>query len=117
MYEFYRQSKIGQALQDSIEDIMRSNRLTPTQANQILQKFDEAIPVVFARTVQSNINFKGAISSYNFVDGVWKFSTRNFVMTVNNELIRCDYVKIVACDSDTSVDVGRRKRKPKNISG
>ncbi|ELA47969.1 hypothetical protein VCUG_00552 [Vavraia culicis subsp. floridensis] len=111
MYEFYRQSIIGKALQDTIEDMLGNSQLTPAQAKLILEKFDQAVPVVFGRTVQSNMNFKGGVESYNFVDGVWNFITRDFVMTINNKMVRCDYVKIVACDADTSSDSGRKRRK------
>jgi transcription initiation factor TFIIA small subunit len=111
MYEFYRQSFIGRALQDTIEEKVSNNELTPIQAKAILEKFDASIPVVFGRSVQTSINFKGSVSSYNHVDGVWRFSTKNFVMTINNELVRSDFVKIVACDADTSLDTGRKRRR------
>ncbi|KAK1347847.1 subunit gamma of transcription initiation factor IIA [Hamiltosporidium tvaerminnensis] len=111
MYEFYRQSIIGKALQDTIDEKVSRNQITPLQAKTILERFDACIPTVFNRTVQSTVNFKGGVGSYNFVDGVWRFSTRNFVMTINNELVRTENVKIVACDADTSLDSGRRRRR------
>jgi transcription initiation factor TFIIA small subunit len=111
MYEFYRQSFIGKALQDIITEKIEEKKITPHQAKIILEKFDASIPIVFGRSVQTSINFKGCVSSYNHVDGVWRFSTRNFVMTINNELVRSDFVKIVACDADTSMDTGRKRRR------
>lgn len=111
MYEFYRESMIGKALQEAIEEKLKRNELTIVQAKTILEKFDSTIPAVFNRIVQTNISFKGHVSSYNHVDGVWKFSTKNFSMTVNNEMVRSEFVKIVACDADTNVETGRKRRK------
>ncbi|KAG0442053.1 Transcription initiation factor IIA subunit 2 [Dictyocoela muelleri] len=113
MYEFYRESIIGKALQDTIDEKVSKNELSPYQAKMVMSKFDETIPMIFRDFVQSNINFKGHVSSYNHVDGVWKFKTKNFVMTINNELIRSENVMIVACDSDTTNDSGRRRRRKK----
>lgn len=115
MYEFYREAIIGKALQEAIEEKLKKNELSIAQAKIILEKYDAAIPEVFQRTVQTTISFKGVVSSYNHVDGVWKFSTKNFVMTVNNEMIRSEFVKIVACDADTNMESGRRRRKKSQI--
>lgn len=111
MYEFYRQSMVGKALMEIIDEKVGNNTLTPTQAKYILERFDLSIPVVFNKSVTSSMSFKGNISSYNYVDGVWKFLTKDFVMSLNNEYFRSDFVKIVACDADTNVDAGRRRRK------
>ncbi|EJW05342.1 hypothetical protein EDEG_00612 [Edhazardia aedis USNM 41457] len=110
MYTFYRKSLVGKALAEALEQKINDNEITAQQARAIMEKFDSVIPNVFQRTVQTNINFKGTVHSYNHVDGVWKFSTTNFVMTVNNELIRSEFVKIVACDADSNIDSGRKRR-------
>lgn len=111
MYEFYRQSLVGKALQDVIEEKVQSNKLTPMQAKYIMEKFDSVIPTIFNKTVQNNVNFKGVVKNYNFVDGVWKFVTSDFVMSINNELFRSRKLKIVACDADTSMEYSRRRRR------
>ncbi|KAM0687208.1 hypothetical protein COBT_001555 [Conglomerata obtusa] len=114
MYEFYRQSFIGKALQEAIEEKLSTHELTIAQAKTILEKFDAAIPLVFERTVQTTINFKGTVKNYNHLDGVWRFSTTDFSMNVNNELVQTPFVKIVACDSDMNMESGRRRRKKSN---
>ncbi|EQB59982.1 transcription initiation factor gamma subunit [Vairimorpha apis BRL 01] len=111
MYEFYRQSVIGRALVDTIDDKVKTGQLTPKQAKFILEKFDESIPEVFTRFVTGNMSFKGKISSYNHVEGVWKFVANNFCMYVNNEYFKIDTLKIVACDIDTNAEVSRRRKK------
>ena len=111
MYEFYRTSLIGRSLLETIDSKIRDNIITPAQAQFILAKFDETIPSVFNASVNNNLSFKGSILSYNFVDGVWKFVTKDFVMSINNKFFRTDYMKIVACDADTSLENGRRRRR------
>ncbi|KAI5170481.1 transcription initiation factor TFIIA small subunit [Pancytospora epiphaga] len=111
MYEFYRTSLIGRSLLETIDSKIKENIITPEQAQFILSKFDETIPQVFNASVNNSLNFKGNILSYNFVDGVWKFVTKDFVMSINNKYFRSDYVKIVACDADTSMDGGRKRRR------
>lgn len=111
MYELYRTSLIGRALLKTIDAKIRDNSMTPSQGQFILRKFDETIPKVFNSSVNSNLNFKGNILSYNFVNGVWKFVTKDFVMSINNKFYRADYMKIVACDADTSLDNGRRRKR------
>lgn len=114
MYEFYRESIIGKALQEAVEEKLNKQEITISQARTILEKFDACIPDVFNRIVQTSINFKGMVHNYNYVDGVWRFNTVKFKMTVNNEIVYSEFVKIVACDADTNVDSGRRRKKKNN---
>lgn len=112
LYEFYRSTIIGRALLDTIDEKVRANVITPEQGIQIAQKFDEIIPRIFDR-ITNTIGFKGKIVSYNFVDGVWKFLCKDLIVSINNTYYNIPYIKIVACDADTNVEIGRKKRKSK----
>lgn len=109
MYEFYRQTLIGRSLQDCLEDLLTTEELSFENAQKVLRTFDESIPIVFNRTVTSTLSFKGAVESYNYVDGVWNFIMKDFVFTTNNKLVKSDYVKIVACDG-SGTEFTRKKR-------
>lgn len=111
MYEFYRQSLIGKALVDTVDEKVSNNLISPKQANFIMEKFDEAIPIVFNRSVSSSMSFKGTIGTYNYVDGVWKFIAKDFVMSINNEYYKTNLIKIVACDAETNTEGPRRRKK------
>lgn len=112
MYEIYRTSLIGRALVETIDSQIENKRITPAQAQFILARFDESIAGVFGGMATSNVNFKGNILSYNFVDGVWKFVAKDFVMSINNKHFRAPHIKIVACDDpETNPDIGRRKTR------
>lgn len=117
MFQFYRESNIGKAFQDTIEEKINSQIITPQQGNALLEKFDNAVYVVFNRNVHNKMSFKASIISYkNFAD-VWTFVVKNFVMTINDELVRAERVKIIACDANINTDrtsrgKGGEKRKP-----
>ncbi|KAH9412065.1 putative transcription initiation factor IIA [Ordospora pajunii] len=111
MYEFYRQLMVGKALLEIIDEKVNANVLTPNQGKRILEMYDLSVPVVFNRSVTSSMSFKGKVDFYNHVDGVWRFQTKDFVMSLNNEYFRAVDVNIVACDADTNTDAGRRRRR------
>lgn len=117
MFQLYRESSIGKAFQDTIEEKINSQIITPQQGNALLEKFDNAVYLIFTRNVHSKMSFKASIISYkNFAD-VWTFVVKNFVMTINDELVRADKVKIVACDANINIERSTRgkgtdKKKP-----
>lgn len=111
MFQFYRESNIGKAFQDTIEEKINSQIITPQQGNALLEKFDSAVYIVFNRSVHNKMSFKASIISYkNFAD-VWTFVVKNFVMTINDELVRADRVKIVACDANINADKNPRSKQ------
>ncbi|KAI5192132.1 transcription initiation factor TFIIA small subunit [Nematocida minor] len=112
MFQLYRESNIGKAFQDTIEEKINSQIITPQQGNALLEKFDTAVEQVFNRSVHNKMSFKASIISYkNFAD-VWTFVVKNFVMTINDELVRADRVKIVACDANINSERTTRGKAP-----
>jgi transcription initiation factor TFIIA small subunit len=106
MFQFYRESNIGKAFQDTIEEKINSQLITPQQGNDLLEKFDNAVYAVFNRSVHSKMSFKASIITYKHFADVWTFVVKNFVMTINDELVRADKVKIVACDANITAERG-----------
>lgn len=109
MFQLYRESSIGKALQDTIEEMVNSQIITPQQGNALLEKFDKAVYLIFTtNVVHGKMSFKAFIISYkNFAD-VWTFVVKNFVMTINEELVRVDKLKIVACDANINIERSTR---------
>lgn len=106
MFQFYRESSIGKAFQDTIEEKINAQVITPQQGNALLEKFDGAVCTVFNRSVHSKMSFKASIINYKHFADVWTFVVKNFVMTINDELVRADKVKIVACDANITSERG-----------
>lgn len=111
MTDNYLNTLVGRALVETLDFKVRKNILTPTQAQFVLAKFYEAVPIVFNNSVASTMNFKAKIVSYNFVDGVWKFIAKDFGMSINNKVYRTNYIRIIAKDAEINTDVGRRRKK------
>ncbi|KAI5181564.1 transcription initiation factor TFIIA small subunit [Nematocida sp. AWRm80] len=104
MFQFYRESNIGKALQDTIEEKINSQTITPQQGNTLLEMFDNAVYLVFNRSVHNKMSFKASIINYkNFAD-VWTFVVKNFVMSINDVIVRANKVKIVACDANITAE-------------
>lgn len=112
MFQLYRESNIGKAFQDAIEEKINSQIITPQQGNALLEKFDNAVEQVFNRSLHTKMSFKASIISYkNFAD-VWTFVVKNFVMTIDDKLVRADRVKIVACDANINSERATRGKAP-----
>jgi len=109
MYPFYRESSIGKAFQDAIEEKINSQIITPQQGNALLEKFDNAVYIIFSTSVHNKMSFKAFIIKYkNFAD-VWTFVVEDFVMTIDDMLVRTDKVKIVACNANINTEKSLEK--------
>lgn len=110
MYEIYRTSKIGKSLLYIVDEMVKNGTITPDQGRAILEKFDSVVPR-FLEKSNNSLGFKGKILTYNFVEGVWKFLCKEMTLSVNNVYTSVPYMRIVACDADTSGESSRRRRK------
>lgn len=117
MFQFYRESNIGKAFQDTIEEKINSQVITPQQGNALLEKFDNAVYAVFNGGVHSKMNFRATIENYKHYADVWTFVVKKFAMTINDELVRADKVKIVACDANITLDKGGPRGQGGRSSG
>ncbi|KAL6121565.1 TFIIA g subfamily [Nucleospora cyclopteri] len=113
MYEIYRTTIIGRSLSEVVDDMIKSGAITPEHGRTILHKFDSVVPKLLEK-VTNTLGFKGKILSYNFVDGVWKFLCKDFMMSINNAYFNIPYTRIVACDADTTGENSRRRKKTSN---
>ncbi|KAH0834473.1 hypothetical protein FOPE_03810 [Fonsecaea pedrosoi] len=64
-YELYRGSSIGEALIDTIDDLINDGRIEPQLAMKILSNFDRAIAETLAEKVKSRLTFKVGIRLTN----------------------------------------------------
>ncbi|KAI9705519.1 MAG: Gtf2a2p [Candelina mexicana] len=83
-YELYRQTSVGQALTDTLDDLISDNRIQPQLAIKILFHFDRIMTETLADKVKARLSFK--VKDLNI-----KLENQNQVTT--------DRVKIVSCNS------------------
>ncbi|XP_020181224.1 transcription initiation factor IIA subunit 2-like [Aegilops tauschii subsp. strangulata] len=99
-FEMYRQSEIGYALTETLDEMVSSGVLSPDLAITVLLQFDKSMGHALDKHVKSRVFFKrGNLRTYRNCDDVWTLILRD--VTFKNEDIETvlHKVKIVACDS------------------
>lgn len=76
-YEFYRESSIGDALMEQLNELVTANQIPGDLAIKILHIFDRVISEVLASEVKATTTIKGKIKHYKQVEEVWTFSMKN----------------------------------------
>ncbi|XP_058408807.1 transcription initiation factor IIA subunit 2-like [Diceros bicornis minor] len=97
-YQSYRNTTLGTSLQESLDELIQSQQITPQLALQVLLQLDKAINSALAPRVRNRVNFRGCLNTYRFCDNVWTFVLNDVEFREVTELIKVDKAKIVACD-------------------
>lgn len=95
-----RTHSIGDALIDTIDELINQSRIEPQLAMKILNNFDKTIADVLAEKVKSRLTFKGHLETYRFCDDVWTFLVKDVKFkTEQSTEFHADKVKIVSCNA------------------
>nr|ABM55601.1 transcription initiation factor IIA gamma chain-like protein [Maconellicoccus hirsutus] len=98
-YQLYRNTTLGNTLQESLDELIQYGQITPQLAIKVLLQFDKTINNALATKVKTRISFKaGKLSTYRFCDNVWTFMLNDVEFREVAELAKVEKVKIVACD-------------------
>lgn len=99
-YQLYRNTTLGIALQDALDEQIRTQQVTPSLALKVLQQFDKSMTQSLNQKVKARYNFKGKLRVYRYCDNVWTFVIEDteFRETHFQEQISSKKVKIVACE-------------------
>ncbi|CAG7725784.1 unnamed protein product [Allacma fusca] len=102
-YQIYRNTTLGTTLQESLDEMIQYNQITPQLANRIYLQFDRSMSNALANRVKSRVNFKASkLGMYRFCDNVWTWILNDVEFRDVNEIAKVDKVKIVACDGKGS---------------
>ncbi|MES1901947.1 MAG: Transcription initiation factor IIA subunit [Paramarteilia canceri] len=98
MYEIYRATTLGAALQCALEELVHERKLKNTHSEKILKILDNEMNAALTTKSKTKMNFNGRIKSYRYCDFVWTFvlSSVNFSEMQNH--LGCDRLKIVSCE-------------------
>ncbi|CAH3014003.1 unnamed protein product [Porites evermanni] len=97
-YQLYRNTTLGNSLQESLDELIQSQQISPQLALQVLLQFDKAINHALSNKVKSKISFKGSLNTYRFCDNVWTFVLNGVEFRDMGEVVKVEKVKVVACD-------------------
>ncbi|KAJ8036052.1 Transcription initiation factor IIA subunit 2 [Holothuria leucospilota] len=98
-YQLYRNTTLGNSLQESLDEFIQARLISPQLALTVLLKFDRAINDALSNKTRNKVIFKGHLNTYRFCDNVWTF-VLNDVEFKHGEL--ADKVKVVAVDGRSS---------------
>ncbi|KAH0619810.1 hypothetical protein JD844_014098 [Phrynosoma platyrhinos] len=57
-YQLYRNTTLGNSLQESLDELIQSQQITPQLALQVLLQFDKAINAALAQRARNRVNFR-----------------------------------------------------------
>ncbi|KAG7482862.1 transcription initiation factor IIA subunit 2 [Solea senegalensis] len=63
-YQLYRNTTLGNSLQESLDELIQTQQITPQLALQVLLQFDKAINTALANRVRNRVNFRGSLNTY-----------------------------------------------------
>ncbi|KAJ3312779.1 Transcription initiation factor IIA small chain (TFIIA 13.5 kDa subunit) [Boothiomyces sp. JEL0838] len=98
-YQLYRESSLGRALTDTLDDLIQDSLLDPQTAMQVLGQFDASISEALHAKVRSRATLKGHLHVYRFCDDVWTFVVDSANFRLENETVVAEKVKVVACNA------------------
>lgn len=86
-------------LQDTIDEFVSLGKINGAIADKMLNEFDKATSNALASRVRTRLSIKcNRLRTYRFCDNVWTLLLKEAEFREGQELIRVDWVKIVACD-------------------
>ncbi|CAL9727617.1 transcription initiation factor IIA subunit 2 [Monosporozyma unispora] len=115
-YELYRRSTVGNSLVDALDTLISEGRIEASLAMRVLETFDKCVSEILKDQTGSKLTVKGDLDTYGFCDDVWTFIVKNCSVNVegisnntvngegnkNNDTIKVDKLRIVACNSRKS---------------
>lgn len=105
-YQLYRNTTLGHTLQETLDELMQMQMLSPALALKVLLQFDRSINTALNTRVKTKLTFKAEkLNTYRFCDNVWTFMLNDVEFKEVSELSKIDRVKIVACDAKSALPV------------
>lgn len=104
-YQLYRNTTLGNTLQESLDELIQYGTITPSLALKVLLQFDKSINSALPNKAKSRLSFKARkLNTYRFCDNVWTFVLSEAEFREVAEIARVNKLKIVACDGKSADD-------------
>lgn len=102
-YQVYRETTLGQTLQDTLDELIASGKMGNRMASRVLHEFDKTISLALEQKVKNRLIIKcNRLFTYRFCDNVWTLLLQDVEFREFQELTKVDWVKIVACDGKST---------------
>ena len=95
---------MGKALEEALDEMVTAKQLTPSLAMKVMGQFDASMLKVLKARVQTTVQVRGRLQTYNAVDSVWTGVVANAQLRIRSddgttEEATIPKVKIVAMDA------------------
>ena len=103
-YQLYRSTTLGTTLQDSLDELISAQQISPDLALKVLQQFDRSVNQALSQKAANRYTFKGHLKMYRFCDNVWTcvLEGAEFRDSHGQESVATQKIKIVACDANSA---------------
>ncbi len=110
MQSIHRKTKLGETLDQTLDEMINKNMITNSNKDEVLKYFDKVMLQIF-KTVKLKLNCKATLKNYRHCDNVWNFMLKN----VNIEDKNIKLMNIVAMDYNKIANIDGQD-KPKNVA-
>jgi transcription initiation factor TFIIA small subunit len=116
VYQIYRSTTIGLALDETLHELVYRQILTPSIVDYIFNVFDQIITQSMKEKNESSLIFKGHLLSYRACDQVWTFIFDSLIFTSNINLtwkiiFNNQKIKIITCPMNSTISNIRNQIK------
>ena len=101
MFRIFSCFSLNFLLQDSLFELVQYGQIPASLGAEVMKQFDLSINEALSAKTKNRVNFHSEkLHTYRFCDNVWTFLLKNCEFKEGHtELVRCERVKIVACDA------------------
>ncbi|CAJ0949124.1 unnamed protein product, partial [Mesorhabditis belari] len=112
-YQHYRETTLGQALMEILDEYLRDGVITDHLKNKTLATFDRVISAALHDTGKHKAQFIGEkLVAYRYCDNVWSLMLKNVTFSDQtrtfDSITMVDRMKIVALDGRETTLAARR---------
>ncbi len=97
-YELYRRSAPGQALLETLDELVNNQQIAPQLAMRVLSQFDRSMSEAL-NNARTRCHIRGHLRDYRYLDDVWTFMVMNARVRCDDEMLASQLLKIVACNA------------------
>ncbi|XP_022232851.2 transcription initiation factor IIA subunit 2-like [Drosophila obscura] len=98
--QLYRSCTLGDTLQDTLDELIQNDLITPALAHKVLIQYDKSIIEALKQKAKANLSIKAKkLRTYNLCDNVWSLKLEDVEIRELHEIVKVDKVKIVATEA------------------
>lgn len=114
MENIHRRTKLGETLNETLDEMISRNMITTKIKEEIFKAFDKIMLQIF-KTIKNKIQLKGDILDYRNCDNIWNFKLTNTRLTHESDYEnKIQFLQIIALDYSKIGNTENFDNKKKN---